>query len=248
MATRYSKDKYAHVKGMKNEPLSQLAVETKKRKLNEEKGETTTSPIICTVPSSPTPSLKMMTFSPPTIHSKGKSKIGKRIWEDPATTLGRAHNVVTNEELKGLSSIPSHKLVLGKSLHLMTVYLSTEEKVVVANSKVESMEAESSRLQKDLIEAMDEATKAKGKVKELNEALKVEKLLVAQKDDEIQAALLQTDEECEKAIDIEALADEAKEQEEATAVAVEGNGATKGRPTDEACVHEGHVNEVVIAP
>ena len=57
--------------------------------------------------------------------------------------------------------------------------------MVVANSKVESMKAKSSRLRKDLIKAMDEATKAKGKVKELNEALKVEKLLAAQKDDEI---------------------------------------------------------------
>ena len=80
--------------------------------------------------------------------------------------------------------------ILGESLHLMIDYLSTEQKVVVANSKVKSVEAESSRLRKDLIEAMDEATKAKGKVKELNEALKVEKLLVAKKDDEIQAALL----------------------------------------------------------
>ena len=37
MATRYSKDKYARVKGMKNEPLSQLAIETKKHKLNRRK-------------------------------------------------------------------------------------------------------------------------------------------------------------------------------------------------------------------
>ena len=42
-----------------------------------------------------------------------------------------------------------------------------------------------SRLRKDLIEAMDQATKAKEKVKELSEALKVEKILIAQKDDEI---------------------------------------------------------------
>ena len=67
----------------------------------------------------------------------------------------------------------------------MINYLSTEEKVAVANSKVESVEAESSRLRKDLIEALDEAMKAKGKVKKLNEVLKVEKLIVAQKDDEI---------------------------------------------------------------
>ena len=56
---------------------------------------------------------------------------------------------------------------------------------MVANSKVESAEAETSRLSKDLIKAMDEPTKAKGKIKELNEALKVEKLLITQKDDEI---------------------------------------------------------------
>lgn len=64
MATKYSKDKYTHVKGMKNEPLSQLAVNTKKRKLNEKKSETIISPFVRTVPSSPTPSLEMMMFTP----------------------------------------------------------------------------------------------------------------------------------------------------------------------------------------
>ena len=52
----------------------------------------------------------------------------------------------------------------------------------MANSKVDSVEAESSRLRKDLIEAMDQSTKAKEKVKELKEALKIEKKLVIQKD------------------------------------------------------------------
>ena len=149
---------------------------------------------------------------------------------------------------------------------------------MVANSKVESVEAESLRLRKDLIEAMDEATKAKGEVKELNEVMKVEKLLITQKDDKIQAALLQIDEEREKVIDqflkfehfanlqfnqyykgfellhrwtmkhhsqavdfsnldykainTEVLADEVKEQEEATVAAVEGDGAIKGKPMD----------------
>ena len=68
---------------------------------------------------------------------------------------------------------------------MMTNYLSNEEKVVVANSKVESVKAESSKLRKDLIEAMDQATKSKEKVKELSEALKVEKMLITQKDEEI---------------------------------------------------------------
>ena len=46
-----------------------------------------------------------------------------------------------------------------------------------------------------------------------------------------------------KANDTDVLADEAKEQEEATKAAIEGNGATEGRPTN-----EGHVDEVVTAP
>ena len=50
--------------------------------------------------------------------------------------------------------------------------------MVVANSKVHSIEVERSRLRKDLIVAMDQATKAKEKVKELKDALKVEKKLV----------------------------------------------------------------------
>ena len=82
----------------------------------------------------------------------------------------------------------------------MTDYLNSEEKVVVANSKVDSVEAESSKLRKDLIEAMDQSTKTKEKVKKLKEALKVEKKLVIQKDEEVQAVLLRTDVEREKVI------------------------------------------------
>ena len=70
----------------------------------------------------------------------------------------------------------------------------------MANSKVDYVEAESSMLRKDLIEAMDQSTKAKEKVKELKAALKIEKKIVIQKDEEVQAALLRTDEECEKVI------------------------------------------------
>ena len=47
-------------------------------------------------------------------------------------------------------------------------YLSTKEKVVVVNSKLESIEVESSKLRKDLIAAMDETNKANEKVKELS--------------------------------------------------------------------------------
>ena len=79
----------------------------------------------------------------------------------------------------------------------MTIdYSNNKEKVVVANSKVDSIKAQSSKLRKDLIKAMDQSMK----VKELKEVLKVEKKLVIQKDDEIQAAFLKTNEEHEKVI------------------------------------------------
>ena len=72
--------------------------------------------------------------------------------------------------------------------------------MVVTNSKVDFIEAESSKLRKDLTKAMDQATKTKEKVKELKDALKAEKMLVVQKDEEIQATFLKTGEECEKVI------------------------------------------------
>ena len=71
---------------------------------------------------------------------------------------------------------------------------------MVANSKVDFVEVESSRLRNDLIEAIDQSTKAKEKVKELKEALKVEKKLVIQKDEKVQAVHLRMDEEREKVI------------------------------------------------
>ena len=70
----------------------------------------------------------------------------------------------------------------------------------MANSKVDSVEAESSQLKKDLIEVMDQSPKAKEKVKELKEALKIENKLVVQKDKEVQDAFLRTDEERVKVI------------------------------------------------
>nr|POE52350.1 hypothetical protein CFP56_65584 [Quercus suber] len=185
---------------MKNEPLSNLAVDSKKQKLGDVKGETVVLPSIQIAPSSPTPSLEVTALTPPITCSKGKGKVRRSVWDDLAIALGRAHNVVMDNELKGLSSIPSHELVLGESLRITSDYLSTEEKVVVVNSKLESVEVESSKLRKDLIVAMDETNKANEKVKELSEALGVEKALVAQKDEEIQVALLMTDMERDKVI------------------------------------------------
>ena len=124
MATGYSKDKYTCVKNLKNEPLSHLTPGLKKHKLDEGKDETPAPLSLFGTPSSPTPSLKMMTFSPPTTRSKGKGKVGKSVWEDPATAFGWAHNVITDDELKGILSIPSHELVSRHIHKLVQVFYS----------------------------------------------------------------------------------------------------------------------------
>lgn len=68
---------------------------------------------------------------------------------------------------------------------MTTDYLAMKEKVVMVNSRVEVVEVESSKLRNDLIEAMDQANEAKAKLKEVTDQLRMERMLVIQKDEEI---------------------------------------------------------------
>ena len=70
-------------------------------------------------------------------------------------------------------------------MRITTNYLNVEDKVVVATSKVESMEVECSQLKKDLIAVMNERNEANQKIKDFTKDLHVEKALVIQKDEEI---------------------------------------------------------------
>lgn len=92
-----------------------LTARSKKCKLDKGKDETLAPLSLLHIPSSPMPSLEMMTFTPPTTCSKGKDKVGKSVCEYLATTFGRAHNVIIDNELRGLSLVLSHELV---SLHI----------------------------------------------------------------------------------------------------------------------------------
>lgn len=60
---------------------------------------------------------------------------------------------------------------------MTTNYLTTKERVVIASLRVEATETESSRLRKDLIKAMDQANKAKAKLKEVSNQLRTKKML-----------------------------------------------------------------------
>ena len=62
--------------------------------------------------------------------------------------------------------------VLEEMIHITSEYLAKEEKVVVANSKVETLEAEGSRLRKDLIAAMDDSNASKEKIKAQSKELR----------------------------------------------------------------------------
>ena len=73
-------------------------------------------------------------------------------------------------------------------MHITTQYLANEEKAVVANSKVEALEAEASGLRKDLITTMDSLNTSKEQVRVLTEQLDVERQFVKQKDELLAAA------------------------------------------------------------
>ena len=73
-------------------------------------------------------------------------------------------------------------------MHITTQYLANEEKAVVANSKVEALEAEASGLRKDLITTMDSLNVSKEQVRVLTEQLDVERQSVKQKDELLAAA------------------------------------------------------------
>ena len=67
-------------------------------------------------------------------------------------------------------------------MHITSQYLVSEEKAMMAPSKVEALEAEASGLRKDLIVAMNDNNSSKEKIKTLTEELNDEKQLVKQWD------------------------------------------------------------------
>ena len=67
-------------------------------------------------------------------------------------------------------------------MHISSQYLASEEKVVMATSKVKALEVEASGLRKDLTMALDESNSSKEKIKVLTEELDAVKLQVKQKD------------------------------------------------------------------
>ena len=73
----------------------------------------------------------------------------------------------------------------GKARHITSQYLVSEEKAMMATSKVEALEAEALGLRKDLIVAKDVNNLSKEKIKALIKELNAEKQLVKQRDEQL---------------------------------------------------------------
>ena len=78
--------------------------------------------------------------------------------------------------------------VLRESLHITLEYLTQEAKVVPTVYRVEALEAKNSKLEKDLIAAMDKANTLKEKIKVMGDDLRAERLLTMEKDEQLQAS------------------------------------------------------------
>ena len=75
--------------------------------------------------------------------------------------------------------------VLGESLHITSEYLTQEAKVASLTSKMEAMEAETSKLKQSLIDSMGEVNTLKEKVKALSDDLRAEHQLTLEKDEQL---------------------------------------------------------------
>ena len=78
--------------------------------------------------------------------------------------------------------------MLGESLHLTWEYLAQEAKVESTLSHVTTLEADNSKLKKDVIATMNEANLAKEKVKTLTDELRTERQLTLEKDEQLAIA------------------------------------------------------------
>ena len=77
---------------------------------------------------------------------------------------------------------------MGESLHITSEYVASEAKVESARSHASSLEAENSKLKKELIAAMNDANLVKEKLRTLTDELRVERELIKEKDEQLATA------------------------------------------------------------
>ena len=118
MTTKFNQELYAQIKAKKNEPLSSISqwrlrvVEKEKEKEVTEKGLSTPAQDEGRA-ASPSASFEEITpcVKKSKTGDKGKEKVGASVWADVGIALAQANKVVTLEELKEISSVPSYEMV-----------------------------------------------------------------------------------------------------------------------------------------
>ena len=77
---------------------------------------------------------------------------------------------------------------MGESLHVTFEYFTQEAKVASLTPRMGALEKENSKLKKNLIDSMDEATTLKEKVKTLSDDLRAKRQLTLEKDEQLLGA------------------------------------------------------------
>nr|XP_023918397.1 uncharacterized protein LOC112029950 [Quercus suber] len=207
MTSKFNKDMYAKMRVKKDELFSSIGKKTVRMTRRGPSVTPTASvtPIVSSTrttrtasPSTSIEELPTPVSKKPRLLDKEKEKVDSRpstIWGDKRLVVNRAHGIVTAVDLKVFSGVPFnnvasghvHKLVqvLGESLHIASEYLTQEAKLASLTLKMQALEGENSKLKKNLIDSMDEATTLKEKVKTLGDDLKVERQLTLEKDEQL---------------------------------------------------------------
>ena len=103
MATHFSQNRYTRVKKKKNQPLSEISMPpTKRQKTGSRVGIVLSTPAY--TPSVPSLVMSIEELPSPPWTFKGKEKKGENVWTNPATALGQAHNIISDDKLKALTN------------------------------------------------------------------------------------------------------------------------------------------------
>ena len=130
MTTKFNQDMYAKMRSKKNEPLSDLGKRTVRI---VGKGPLVTPAVLdtrTTRTASPATSVEEIATpisKKPRLADKGKEKadsLPSSVWDDVRLVVERAHKVITIEDLKIFSGMPSNK-VMARHIHkfVQVIYL-----------------------------------------------------------------------------------------------------------------------------
>ncbi|XP_075671764.1 uncharacterized protein LOC142641251 [Castanea sativa] len=194
MTTKFNKGMYEKMRSKKDEPLSNIGkkVVRVKGKVTSVTPITSSTPVVSgadttrtaspatSIEEIPTPASKR----PRTAERGKETTSSSTIWDDEKLAMDRARGVVTGEDLKVFSGMPTSELmgrhlqklvqVLGETVHLSSEYLAQEVKVESSLSRIKVLEMENSKMKRELIASMENAQQAREEARKLSDELKVE--------------------------------------------------------------------------